>query len=189
MDCGGGTCSRGVCICNDGFHRNGAGRCIALAPFPLKALLTACGAIVGIVTLCIVWKSCSDSSGSEGGRSRRGGKKSGKKKGFFYQLRKTIFPYKFVIVKAADKKRSIENAVATLKIKKTSERTKADVQETFDSDLSTKDFDALRDDEPEDEMPICPILPTERCAPPSAVTPDPPVTVHGVVGAVSRLMV
>jgi len=103
MDCGGGTCSRGVCICNDGFHRNGAGRCIALAPFPLKALLTACGAIVGLVTLCIMWKSCCDGSGKKGRGA--GGKKSGKKKGFFYQLRKTIFPYKFVIVKAKDKKK------------------------------------------------------------------------------------
>jgi hypothetical protein len=107
MDCGGGTCSRGVCICNDGFHRNAAGRCIALAPFPLKALLTACGAIVGLVTLCIMWKSCCDGSGDKKGRGG-GGKNGGKKKkGFFYQLRKTIFPYKFVIVKAKDKKKKM----------------------------------------------------------------------------------
>jgi hypothetical protein len=97
MDCGGGTCSRGACVCNDGFHRNAAGRCIALPPFPLKQMLMTCGGVVAFATICILWKSCCS---AEDKANRRGG---AKQKGLLHRIRKAIFPYKFVIVSNKDK--------------------------------------------------------------------------------------
>lgn len=99
MDCGGGTCQRGACVCNDGFHRNAAGRCIALPPFPLKQMLMTCGGVVALATIIILWKSC---CGLDDKANRRGGG-GGKQKGMLHRIRKAIFPYKFVIVSNKDK--------------------------------------------------------------------------------------
>ena len=101
MDCGGGKCSRGVCVCNDNFEKNAAGRCIPLPPFPKKKLEEAAGGFVSFMFFCVCCAMCRSGKGDEG--DGRGGAQR-KKPGCCARLRKCIFPYKFVLVRGGKNK-------------------------------------------------------------------------------------
>ena len=98
MDCGGGTCMRGVCVCNDGFAKNaagwciaalvfiavlcfcavksspvsassfGSGRCTPLAPFPIKEFEQACAGALAALLLCCC--CCCGGSSDDDNKSR-----------------------------------------------------------------------------------------------------------------------
>lgn len=68
MDCGGGTCMRGVCVCNDGFAKNAAGRCTPLAPFPIKEFEQACAGALAALLLCCC--CCCGGSSDDDNKSR-----------------------------------------------------------------------------------------------------------------------
>ena len=97
MDCGGGKCERGVCVCNDNFEKNAAGRCIPLPPFPKKKLEEAAGGFVGFMFFCVCCAMCRGGGGDERQQQQQ---QQRKKPGCCARLRKCLFPYKFVLVRA-----------------------------------------------------------------------------------------